>query len=188
MEAAGAAFHMGRMECFKGAKDKGEEKALLELIRPFLIKIGTAFAMWIWSIYVRHTASCTNDCKTLEHYTSDQNPYKVAETIHSCWRSLSSCNSRLAHRVLMAATAQPRRLAEHTSTTAASPQLNTSCWDISLTTSSMQRCEMSQFLPRFLFMIMVCGGAIIDTEREKHIGLGMSPGLSSWKTREQENQ
>lgn len=102
------------------------EKGFIGANRLFLIKIGTAFAMWIWSIYACHTASCSNDYRTLEHYTSDQNPYKVAGTIHSCWRSLSSCNSMLAHRVLMAATAQPRRLAEHTSITAASPQLNTS--------------------------------------------------------------
>lgn len=94
--------------------------------RLFLIKVGTAFAIWIWSIYACHTASRSNDCRTLEHYTSDQNPYRVARTIRSCWRSLSCCNSMLAHRVLMAATAQPQRLAEHTSITAASLQLNTS--------------------------------------------------------------
>lgn len=147
------------------------EKGFIGANRPFLIKIGTAFAMWIWSIYACHTASRSNDYRTLEHHTSDQNPYKVAGTIHSCWRSLSSCNSMLAHRVLMAAAVQPRRLAEHTPITAASPQPNTSHWDISLTTSSMQRCEMLPFLPQFLFMIVVCGGAIIDMEGKSTLAL-----------------
>lgn len=113
---------------------------------------------------------------------------KLAENICSCWRSLCSCNSMLAHRVLMAGTVPPQRLPKHTFVAAASLQPDTSRWDISLTTSSMQRCEMSQFLLWFLFMIAVCGGAIIDTEGEKAQWPWHEPWLTILKNQGQKPQ
>lgn len=98
------------------------------------------------SIYVCHSASCTNRANTVWILIRAMNPTQVAENICSCWRSLCSCNSILAHRVLMAGPVPPQRLPKkrfHRRATSLLP--HTSRWDISLKTSSMQRCEMSQF-------------------------------------------
>lgn len=86
------------------------------------------------------------------------------------WRALCFWDSNFACRVLMAGTVHLQRLAKHSLKRAAALLLCTAHWDISLTTSSMQRFEMSQFLLWFFFYYRS------PWRRDKRCGKGKSTG------------
>lgn len=134
--------------------------------------------MWMCSICGYQAASWTSGCRKLQWILIiGLQASRVAESVGPCWRALCLCSITFAHRALMAGTVHLQWL-DNTllkeQLLLCSPDLaETSLWQPAQCRGL--KCHSFFFLFLFycdsFFMIMACGGEIIDVKRGRALAL-----------------